>query len=141
MGPGVAIRVAARVVAVWVGVPVGFREGLWTLARLVRLLSPGRGRIFLVQGRAREVPMFEGIFSPPKLLLIAVVVLIFIGPKRLPQIGRSVGRWLGDLRRATGGIADELKEGLAEPPAPTPVPPPAAVPPTARFRRSSGRGR
>ncbi|MEA2504819.1 MAG: hypothetical protein QOG36_1862 [Actinomycetota bacterium] len=84
--------------------------------------------------------MFEGIFSPEKILLIAAVALIFIGPKRLPQIGRHVGRWLGDLRRATGGIADELKEGLAETPAappapvvppapPTPVPPPVDGPP------------
>jgi Sec-independent protein translocase protein TatA len=72
----------------------------------------------------------EGLFSPEKILLIAAVALIFLGPKRLPQIGRSVGRWLGDLRRATGGIADELKEGLAESPAP-PAPPPPVVPPAA----------
>jgi Sec-independent protein translocase protein TatA len=71
--------------------------------------------------------MLDGIFSPEKLLLIAAVALIFLGPKRLPQIGRSVGRWLGDLRRATGGIADELKEGLAESPAPA-APPAPVVP-------------
>jgi Sec-independent protein translocase protein TatA len=71
----------------------------------------------------------EGLFSPEKILLIAAVALIFLGPKRLPQIGRSVGRWLGDLRRATGGIADELKEGLAE--SPTPPSPPPVVPPAA----------
>src|SRR5438094_1321651 len=85
--------------------------------------------------------MFEGIFSPEKILLVAAVALIFLGPKRLPQIGRSIGRWLGDLRRATGSIADEMKEGLAEPagpagpaqgrppgaiPSPAPGPPPPA---------------
>ena len=73
--------------------------------------------------------MFEGIFSPEKLLLIAAVALIFVGPKRLPQIGRSIGRWLGDLRRATGSIADEMKEGLAEPPGPAGPAGPAQVPP------------
>ncbi len=75
--------------------------------------------------------MFEGIFSPEKLLLIAAVALIFVGPKRLPAIGRSIGRWLGDLRKATGSMADEMKEGLAEPagPAgPAQVPPPGAIP-------------
>src|SRR5215467_10911600 len=84
--------------------------------------------------------MFDGIFSPEKLLLIAAVALIFVGPKRLPQIGRSIGRWLGELRRATGSIADEMKEGLSEPtahassspppavPAPTPAPPPSPRP-------------
>src|SRR5437899_4247022 len=73
--------------------------------------------------------MFD--FSPEKLLLIAAVALIFVGPKRLPAIGRSIGRWLGDMRRATGSIADEMKEGLAEPTGPAsppPVPPPAAIP-------------
>jgi Sec-independent protein translocase protein TatA len=73
--------------------------------------------------------MFEGIFSPEKILLVAAVALIFLGPKRLPQIGRSVGRWLGDLRKATGGIADELKEGLSETGTPTPTPAPAAPAP------------
>ena len=53
--------------------------------------------------------MFD-FFSPEKLLLIAAVALIFVGPKRLPQIGRSIGRWLGDLRRATGSIADESED-------------------------------
>jgi Sec-independent protein translocase protein TatA len=73
--------------------------------------------------------MFD--FSPEKLLLIAAVALIFVGPKRLPAIGRTIGRWLGDFRRATGSLADEMKEGLAEPPAPSgspSVPPAAAVP-------------
>src|SRR5438034_10588806 len=73
--------------------------------------------------------MFD--FSPEKLLLIAAVALILVGPKRLPAIGRSIGRWLGDLRRATGGIADEMKEGLAEPTGhagTAPVQPPAAIP-------------
>ena len=73
--------------------------------------------------------MFD--FSPEKLLLIAAVALIFVGPKRLPAIGRTIGRWLGDFRRATGSLADEMKEGLAEPPGPAgspSVPPPAAIP-------------
>jgi TatA/E family protein of Tat protein translocase len=73
--------------------------------------------------------MFD--FSPEKLLLIAAVALIFVGPKRLPAIGRSIGRWLGEFRRATGSIADEMKEGLAEPtgPAGSPsAPPPGAIP-------------
>jgi mttA/Hcf106 family len=70
--------------------------------------------------------MFD--FSPEKLLLIAAVALIFVGPKRLPAIGRTIGRWLGDFRRATGSLADEMKEGLAEPPGSPPVPPAAAIP-------------
>ena len=73
--------------------------------------------------------MFDTIFTPEKLLLIAAVALIFVGPKRLPQIGRSLGRWLGDFRRATSGMADELKTGLNDaPPPPAAVAPPPAAP-------------
>jgi sec-independent protein translocase protein TatA len=59
--------------------------------------------------------MFDGIFAPDKLLLIAVVGLLLFGPKRLPQIGRSVGRWLGEFRHAAGGLGEELRTGLNEP--------------------------
>ena len=72
--------------------------------------------------------MLDSILSPEKLLLVAAVALIFLGPKRLPGMARSVGRWLGDLRKATGGMADELKTGLNEPPAPAPSPGPSAPP-------------
>ena len=59
--------------------------------------------------------MFDGIFAPDKLILIALVGLLLFGPKRLPQIGRSVGRWLGEFRQATSGLGDELKAGMHEP--------------------------
>ncbi len=65
--------------------------------------------------------MFEGIFSPEKLLIVAAIGLILLGPKRLPQVGRSVGKWLGEFRRATGGVADELKAGLNDPAEVTPA--------------------
>jgi sec-independent protein translocase protein TatA len=58
--------------------------------------------------------MLDGIFAPDKLILIAIVGLVLFGPKRLPQIGRSVGRWLGEFRSAAGGLHDELKAGMTE---------------------------
>lgn len=45
--------------------------------------------------------MFTGLTSPTHLLLLLVVVLLFFGAKRLPEMGRSLGR----------GIR-EFKEGL-----------------------------
>lgn len=39
---------------------------------------------------------------------IAIFALLIFGPKRLPEIGRNVGRALAQLRKATG----ELKEGF-----------------------------
>ena len=41
----------------------------------------------------------------PELLLIFVVALIVFGPKRLPDIGRTIGKTLAEFKKAT----DELK--------------------------------
>ncbi len=36
----------------------------------------------------------------PELLLILVIALIVVGPKRLPEVGASLGKALGELRRS-----------------------------------------
>jgi len=41
----------------------------------------------------------------PELILIFVVALIVFGPKRLPEIGRMIGKTLAEFKKAT----DELK--------------------------------
>ncbi len=44
----------------------------------------------------------------PEILLILVVALIVFGPKRLPEIGRTLGKTLGEFRKAT----DDLKNTI-----------------------------
>jgi Tat protein translocase TatB subunit len=44
----------------------------------------------------------------PELLLIFIVALIVFGPRRLPEIGRTLGKALNEFRRAT----DELKNSI-----------------------------
>jgi sec-independent protein translocase protein TatA len=52
--------------------------------------------------------MVGDIFQPTHLLLILVVVLLVLGPKRLPEAGRSLGRGIADFRGAlNGGPASE----------------------------------
>lgn len=46
----------------------------------------------------------------PELLLILAVALIVIGPKKLPDLARALGRGLSEFRKAT----DELKNTLNE---------------------------
>ncbi|MGZ5493410.1 MAG: TatA/E family twin arginine-targeting protein translocase [Thermoanaerobaculia bacterium] len=41
----------------------------------------------------------------PELILIFIVALIVFGPKRLPEIGRTLGKALGEFKKAT----DDLK--------------------------------
>ncbi len=44
----------------------------------------------------------------PELMVIMVVALIFLGPKRLPEVARALGKGLAEFRRATSDITDEL---------------------------------
>ncbi len=44
----------------------------------------------------------------PELLVIFVVALIVLGPERLPEVARMLGRAMAELRRATSGLTDEL---------------------------------
>jgi len=45
----------------------------------------------------------------PELLVILVVALIVLGPQRMPEIARALGKGLAELRRATSGLTDELQ--------------------------------
>ena len=44
----------------------------------------------------------------PELIVILIVALLVIGPKKLPDIAKAMGRALGEFRRAT----DEIKENF-----------------------------
>jgi Tat protein translocase TatB subunit len=44
----------------------------------------------------------------PELIVILAVALIVLGPQRLPEVARALGKGLAELRRATSGIRDEL---------------------------------
>jgi sec-independent protein translocase protein TatB len=46
----------------------------------------------------------------PELLVILGLALILIGPKKLPQLAKSLGKTMGELRKAT----DDLKETISE---------------------------
>lgn len=44
----------------------------------------------------------------PELIVILVVALIVLGPQRLPEVARMLGKGLAELRKATSGVTDEL---------------------------------
>lgn len=50
-----------------------------------------------------------------ELLVILLIALIVLGPQRLPDAARTVGRVLGDLRRISSGFQQELKEAFDDP--------------------------
>lgn len=49
------------------------------------------------------------MFNMSEILLILIVALIVIGPKRLPEVARALGRGLTEFRRALNDVKEELK--------------------------------
>jgi TatA/E family protein of Tat protein translocase len=78
-----------------------------------------------------------GTLGGPELLLILVIALIVFGPRKLPEIGKSLGKMMVEFRRASNDFkrtieeeveADKMRSAL-EPPRPeSPPPPPTPAP-------------
>lgn len=47
--------------------------------------------------------MFTGILQPTHLVILLVVALLFLGPKRLPEAGRAIGEGLKEFRSSIAG--------------------------------------
>ena len=48
----------------------------------------------------------------PELIVIAIVALLVVGPKKLPDLAKSIGKGLSEFRRASEGVTESLKETL-----------------------------
>ncbi|WP_407539116.1 twin-arginine translocase TatA/TatE family subunit [Deinococcus radiomollis] len=44
----------------------------------------------------------------PEIMIILVVALLVFGPKKLPDLGRSLGNGIREFRKGTQGLKDEL---------------------------------
>lgn len=54
-------------------------------------------------------------FSPEKLLLVGILALVVLGPHRLPQAARTLGRLVAEARRISGSFQSEVRDALTEP--------------------------
>src|SRR3989304_2033862 len=53
-----------------------------------------------------------GSIGPAELILIFVVALLVFGPKKLPEIGRSVGKALREFKRTSDEIKGRIEEEI-----------------------------
>ena len=60
-----------------------------------------------------EVVVVFGTLGMPELILIFVVALLLFGPRKMPQIGKSVGRALGEFRRASNEFKRTIEDEVA----------------------------
>ena len=45
-----------------------------------------------------------------ELILLGVLALILIGPKQLPEVARTLGRFINDLKRSAEGLTEDIKK-------------------------------
>jgi TatA/E family protein of Tat protein translocase len=81
-----------------------------------------------------------GSIGMPELIIILVIALIIFGPRKLPELGRSLGRSINEFKKASNELRSTLEEEIRieetrertttaapTPPAATPAPVDAAT--------------
>ena len=53
-----------------------------------------------------------GPIGMPELVVILVIALIIFGPRKLPELGRSLGKSLGEFKRASNELRNTLEEEI-----------------------------
>ncbi|HEU5182903.1 MAG TPA: twin-arginine translocase TatA/TatE family subunit [Candidatus Polarisedimenticolia bacterium] len=77
-----------------------------------------------------------GSLGAPELLAIFAVALLLFGPRKLPELGRALGKSLAEFRKATSELKATLDREIAEAaPAPS-APQPAVEPPAGSLARN-----
>ena len=51
-----------------------------------------------------------GSIGPMELIIVLVIALIVLGPKKLPEVGRSVGKGMREFKDSLNGITDDDDE-------------------------------
>ena len=48
----------------------------------------------------------------PELIVILVLALLIFGPRKLPELGQTVGKWISEFRRAAQDLSEDFRESL-----------------------------
>ena len=65
--------------------------------------------------------MFENV-GGGELLVILFVILIFFGPKKMPELGKNLGKGIREFKNAMKDIQEGVEKSMKDPPSPPPPP-------------------
>ena len=76
-----------------------------------------------------------GPIGMPEMVVIAVIALIIFGPRKLPELGKSLGKSIAEFKRASNELKNTLEdeirtEELQDARKSAQIPPTAATPPS-----------
>lgn len=54
-----------------------------------------------------------GSIGMPELIIILVIALIIFGPRKLPELGKSLGRSINEFRRASTELQNTLEQEIS----------------------------
>ncbi len=70
-----------------------------------------------------------GSLGAPEIMFILALALLIFGPKKLPELGRSLGKGLREFKKGTSGLMDSLNDEIQQPPRVEPrLAPPSPAP-------------
>ena len=58
--------------------------------------------------------LFGGKLGFGEIAVILILALIVVGPKKLPEVGRSIGKAINEFKKGSKEMTDELKSGMNE---------------------------